>query len=58
MIQRKQTKRRFSPEFKREAIEQALKYQQRAVDRVREAIKDGVFKTVAQWARHCSLFAL
>lgn len=32
MTQRKQTKRRFSPEFKLEAIEQVTKYQQRAVD--------------------------
>jgi transposase len=32
MTQRKQTKRHFSPEFKLEAIEQVLKYQQRAVD--------------------------
>ncbi len=32
MTQRKQTKRRFSPEFKLEAIEQVIKYQQRAVD--------------------------
>jgi transposase len=32
MTKRKQTKRRFSPEFKLEAIEQVVKYQQRAVD--------------------------
>jgi len=32
MTQRKQTKRRFSPEFKLEAIEQVIKYQQRTVD--------------------------
>ena len=32
MTQRKQTKRRFSPEFKLEVIEQVTKYQQRAVD--------------------------
>ena len=32
MTQRKQTKRRFSPEFKLEAIEQVTKYQQRAAD--------------------------
>ncbi len=31
MTQRKQTKRRFSPEFKLEAIEQVIKYQQRAI---------------------------
>ena len=32
MTQRKQTKRRFSPEFKLEAVEQVVKHQQRAVD--------------------------
>ena len=32
MTQYKQTKRRFSPEFKLEAIEQVVKYQQRAVE--------------------------
>ena len=32
MTQRKQTKRRFSPEFKLEAIEQVVKYQQSAVE--------------------------
>jgi transposase len=32
MTQHKQTKRRFSPEFKLEAIEQVVKYQPRAVD--------------------------
>jgi len=32
MAQRKQTERRFSPEFKLEAIEQVIKYQQRSVD--------------------------
>ncbi|MCW2474540.1 MULTISPECIES: transposase [unclassified Symbiopectobacterium] len=32
MTQRKRTKRRFSPEFKLKAIEQVIKYQQRAVD--------------------------
>ncbi|ENB7488944.1 TPA: transposase [Citrobacter koseri] len=32
MTQRKQTKRRFSPEFKLEAIEQVVKYQQPAVE--------------------------
>ncbi|MEY4922305.1 MAG: hypothetical protein RLY17_1022 [Pseudomonadota bacterium] len=30
MTQRKQTKRRFSPEFKLETIEQVVKHQQRA----------------------------
>lgn len=30
MVQQKQTKRRFSPEFKLEAIEQVVKYQQSA----------------------------
>lgn len=32
MTQRKQTKRRFSPEFKLEAIEQVVKHQQSAVE--------------------------
>lgn len=32
MTHYKQTKRHFSPEFKLEAIEQVVKYQQRAVD--------------------------
>ena len=32
MTQHKQTKRRFSPEFKLEAIEQVAKHQQHAID--------------------------
>ncbi|KFX03249.1 transposase [Pectobacterium betavasculorum] len=32
MVQPKQTKRRFSPEFKLEAIEQVVKYQQSAAE--------------------------
>ena len=32
MTQSKQTKRRFSPEFKLEDVEQVVKHQQRAVD--------------------------
>ena len=49
MTQYKQTKRRFSPEFKLEAIEQVVKYQQRAVDVVRSLELDP--NLLRKWVR-------
>ncbi len=52
MTQYKQTKRRFSPEFKLEAIEQVVKYQQRAVEvaRALELDPNMLRKWVRQYA--------
>ncbi|SQJ30171.1 Transposase [Serratia rubidaea] len=49
MIQYKQTKRRFSPEFKLEAVEQVVKHQQRAVDIARALDVDATL--LRRWIR-------
>ncbi|HFE8063972.1 TPA: transposase [Klebsiella pneumoniae] len=49
MTQRKQTKRRFSPEFKLEAVEQVVKHQLRAVDVARALDVDATL--LRKWIR-------
>lgn len=49
MTQSKQTKRRFSPEFKLEAVEQVVKHQQRAVDVARDLDVDATL--LRKWIR-------
>lgn len=49
MTQSKQTKRRFSPEFKLEAVEQVVKHQQRAVDVARALDVDATL--LRKWIR-------